>query len=500
MALTLRRHLNGLTIAFGLLVAIGSGVIAFTLVKSRSVSDRLNDAQQAAELVARLDASYLNQETGQRGYVLTGESSFLTPFDDGQDGAKTATDELTPLARQLGIMVQLDKVTGDGQAWIAVARPAITRRQAGDISVVSDEAAANAAKNSFDTLRSDVHKLSLDVSDVVKSSSSSRATWRTLLYFELATLLLAAAALTAALLDAVQRRVRRPLDALLGRISSPGPADDPVEDPPELAAISDAFDRYESRLAARLDEETVAREAIEREATLATQLGAVLAAPLGDFPNGWTFAAGLVPADGVVAGDGYIAELIAPTRVALAVVDIAGHGAVAAVSALRAKELLRAALRAGQPPNRAVAGVSDAFGTPDRFLTAFAAVIDTETGRVLYANAGHPPAFVAHRGGDLELLTRTGPLIGLHGSAWGLGTAYMDEGDRLLVYSDGLSEARDPDRQFLVFEDLVRHLDTTGDDAEMIVKSTVDAVLAFTNGQVNDDVTVVVACRATGSP
>ncbi len=98
------------------------------------------------------------------------------------------------------------------------------------------------------------------------------------------------------------------------------------------------------------DDAIRAREAIEQSAILAVQVRSELASDLGDYPDGWTMAAGLRAAEGVVAGDCYDVSLVSPTTIAIIVLDIAGHGAQSAVAALKCKELLKAALRSGLEP------------------------------------------------------------------------------------------------------------------------------------------------------
>ena len=83
----------------------------------------------------------------------------------------------------------------------------------------------------------------------------------------------------------------------------------------------------------------------------------------------------------MVAGDCYEVGLISPTTVALAVLDIAGHGAEAAIAALKCKELLKAGLRAGLAPGRALEWLAaQEHGLDPLFLTAFVAVIDAPSG------------------------------------------------------------------------------------------------------------------------
>jgi serine phosphatase RsbU (regulator of sigma subunit) len=195
---------------------------------------------------------------------------------------------------------------------------------------------------------------------------------------------------------------------------------------------------------------------------LAVQVRSELEGDLGDFPAGWTIAAGLRPAEGVVAGDCYEVGLISPTTIAITVLDIAGHGAEAAIAALKCKELLKAGLRAGLAPGRALDWLNaQEQGLDPLFLTAFVAVLDAPTGYGTFANAGHPPALVA-RGDSITTLRPTGPILGPIPGGWQTGELQLEEGDKLVVFTDGLIEARDESRAFYGDERLSALVSTLG--------------------------------------
>jgi serine phosphatase RsbU (regulator of sigma subunit) len=132
---------------------------------------------------------------------------------------------------------------------------------------------------------------------------------------------------------------------------------------------------------------------------------------------------------------------------------------------------------------------------PEVFRTAFVAVVDTNDGRVTYANAGHPPAFICSESGDTDL-EPTGPLVGLLGSGWGTAEARMEPGANLCVYTDGVIEIRSSDREFFG-PDRLRALvrGSRFDEAPAIVKLCLDEAELFAAGRMQDDATIVVLCR-----
>ncbi|WP_236705794.1 PP2C family protein-serine/threonine phosphatase [Frankia sp. ACN1ag] len=145
-------------------------------------------------------------------------------------------------------------------------------------------------------------------------------------------------------------------------------------------------------------------------------------------------------------------------RLALCVGDAAGHDERAARFARRLREAMRRHLCAGVMPDivvsRAMADVAAAGDLGEMFATAFLAVADARSGRVDYVNAGHPPVLYlpAHPaaggggGGEPCSLGPTGPILSdlfAGTEIWLTRSLTVAVGDCLLLYTDGISEARD---------------------------------------------------------
>jgi sigma-B regulation protein RsbU (phosphoserine phosphatase) len=75
------------------------------------------------------------------------------------------------------------------------------------------------------------------------------------------------------------------------------------------------------------------------------------------------------------------------------------------------------------------------------FLSAFVGLVDLVDGRCWYANAGHPPPMLVTDDGVVEL-SPTGPLVGPIRATWRTAETVIEPGAKLLVYTDGLTEAR----------------------------------------------------------
>lgn len=307
-----------------------------------------------------------------------------------------------------------------------------------------------------------------------------------------------AAAITFALvaLATLRRAEIRPIEVLTSAahtVQSSGPHPPGVVEP----LAGEVERELRDSMAATGNAEMAAREAMEQGTILAVQMRSALSRDLGDYPAGWTVAAGLRPAEGLVAGDCYDVGLLTPSTIGLVVLDIAGHGALSAVSALRCKDLLKAGLRSGMAPGQAFGWLlAQDHGLLGTFLTGFIAVIDTASGVTRYASAGHPEALLRN-GTSVVELRPTGPIVGPIPTEWRTEQVVVPAGGALVVYTDGLIEARDDDRQFYGFgrlRDLVGAVECGG-EAEPFVSRVLHDLDSFQPLRVADDVTLVIACR-----
>jgi sigma-B regulation protein RsbU (phosphoserine phosphatase) len=290
----------------------------------------------------------------------------------------------------------------------------------------------------------------------------------------------------------IERLARAVRSARSGKVGVIAP-----QGPPEIADLARDVDAMRLQMNRALYDAVRARETIEQSASVVLQLRSELATGVEELPDGWSVAAQLQPAEGVVAGDCYDVIQLPPSGLGLVVVDISGHGAVSGVLALRCKELLRAGLRDAFSPDEAVLWAAEQLDDlgDETFLTAFVAVIDLSSGEVTYASAGHPPALMCSPSHAVEL-GPTGPIVGPFIGPWESASAGLDDGDKLVVYTDGLTEVRNAaGDEFGVqrLTDLV--CASSYDEAEAIVKRCVDDVTSFAPGRLRDDVTIALLCR-----
>jgi serine phosphatase RsbU (regulator of sigma subunit) len=156
-----------------------------------------------------------------------------------------------------------------------------------------------------------------------------------------------------------------------------------------------------------------------------------------------------------VGGDFYDFFELGDGRLGVVVGDASGKGIPAALVMASTRSVLRTiAQRAGVAPGEVLAQANEILYPdipPNMFVTCFYAILDPESGRLLYANAGHDLPYL-HRGGDCEELRARGMPLGLMpGMGYEEKEIVLDAGDSTLFYSDGLVEAHDPNGEMFGF-------------------------------------------------
>ena len=222
------------------------------------------------------------------------------------------------------------------------------------------------------------------------------------------------------------------------------------------------------------------------------------------FPDvpGWTFGAHYEPAR-EVGGDLFD---VFPVRgrsdtFALVVADVTGKGIPAALLMADVRALLHAATDNADGPADALTRVNRILVTEratSLFVTAALLVVDTAGGVVRHASAGHDPVLVARSGDGVEALESDGPILGAFRDAvFAEGITAVGPDDAIVLYTDGITEARDERRRFYGEQRLLDVLGTTcGHPADGIVATVVRDVLAFRgDAEPFDDVTLLVAQR-----
>lgn len=207
----------------------------------------------------------------------------------------------------------------------------------------------------------------------------------------------------------------------------------------------------------------------------------------------------LQPID-AVGGDAFDYAL-SETTVSLAMLDAMGHGLDAGLLASTALAAYRSARRDGRGLYDAAAAIDAAVAghfPGSAFLTGVLAELDVRTGRLRYVNAGHPPPLLLREGRVVKTLRagRRRPL-GLGGPELTVGEEFLQPGDWLTLYTDGITEGRDAEGAWFGEERLADFLTqalAAGRPPPETVRRLSQAVVAHQNGLLQDDASILLAC------
>jgi sigma-B regulation protein RsbU (phosphoserine phosphatase) len=196
---------------------------------------------------------------------------------------------------------------------------------------------------------------------------------------------------------------------------------------------------------ARLVRESLAQQRFRQEMQLAHELQMRLLPSVDIVAPAATVAARVVPAESV-GGDLYNLFRLGPGKTGLMIGDVSGHGYQAAL--IMALAMSASAIHAqttsdpGETIGALLDSMRDELTTTEMFISLFYAVVDREAGVLRFANAGHPHAFVIHGNGEVERLPAMDPPVGMGTEAPHGDSRPWTSDDLLLVFTDGISDAR----------------------------------------------------------
>ena len=185
----------------------------------------------------------------------------------------------------------------------------------------------------------------------------------------------------------------------------------------------------------------------------------------------------------------------------LALGDIAGKGLSAGIWQAHVMDLLQRCSRTYFHPTEVVGAVNRelCLNQSEPPITAlFFARLDPERNELVYCNAGLPAPLLLRRTKLVERLDEGGPMLGaLQQATYRSGSVYLDPGDMLLAYSDGLTECRNPqDEEFEIGRLSAAAESVTGATANQVLFSTLATVLDFADScPPGDDLSLLVIRR-----
>ena len=212
--------------------------------------------------------------------------------------------------------------------------------------------------------------------------------------------------------------------------------------------------------------------------------------------DGWEIAASWQPAGGV-GGDCFDAIRFGENRLALSIADVVGKGIPAALLMSNLQAAVRAFASEAVEPRALCSQVNRILCgniAEGRFISFFYCVLDAASGVLSYTNAGHYFPAVVKLDGGVERLEAGGPVLGvLAGATYAQAHVALEPGDRVVLFTDGLTEARNADGEEFgearLLDAARRHRACS---APALQARLAGAVTAFTGGTLQDDATLIV--------
>ncbi len=212
--------------------------------------------------------------------------------------------------------------------------------------------------------------------------------------------------------------------------------------------MSAQIQQYIKNLSAAMTE----KERIRTEIQVASRLQAdMLPDAAGAFADRKEFSlyATMTPAKGV-GGDFYDFFLLDEDHLVLVMADVSGKGVPAALFMVVSRTLLRSCLKKDVSLSRALWEVNNSLcenNTNSMFVTAWVGVLTVSTGMLVFVNAGHCRPLIKAKDGscDYETGGKGFVLAGMEDTDYAENRIRLKKGDRLLLYTDGVTEATDPD-------------------------------------------------------
>jgi serine phosphatase RsbU (regulator of sigma subunit) len=199
----------------------------------------------------------------------------------------------------------------------------------------------------------------------------------------------------------------------------------------------------------RLTEEAVERKRLDREVQLAREIQMALLPDTLPEVKGYSLHGGNLPSRGV-SGDLFKVMTRGDERECVVfLADVSGKGIAASLLTASLEALIAGPIEQGVSPEDACRLVSRLLferTTPEKYATGIMAVLESDSGSICYAGAGHNPGLLVREDGDSEWLDSTGAPLGiLPVCEYTAREVQLEAGDTVILYTDGITEAENPD-------------------------------------------------------
>ena len=312
----------------------------------------------------------------------------------------------------------------------------------------------------------------------------------------------------------VSSRLSRPIKTLSAAVSdvARGKLDTSIEkiySMDELGRLSVGFNRMLKNLKKQVEiqsQQTAARQMVEKELQVARETQqALLPSEFPPFPERREFQLHAVSkAARHVAGDFFDFFLINPRTLVFVIADVSGKGMSAALVMAVTRTIVRNLAENGKTPARILAETNELLREShggSAFVTILLGIYNTNSGRIMYANGGHsPPLLVDRHGNARSVGEATGTIVGmLENQEYANAEMRLLPGETLLLFTDGITEARSPGGEFYGEGRIRAFLEANhGKSAEALCDTLEKEICDFQKMNLADDLTIL-ALRRIGS-
>lgn len=195
-----------------------------------------------------------------------------------------------------------------------------------------------------------------------------------------------------------------------------------------------------------------------------------------------------------VGGDFYDLFSLQDGKIGILIGDVSGKGVRAATLTAFIEHTIKAYAFQGDTPSLVMEKTNEMLSRMSKkaaFITVFFGILNKESGRLVYCDAGHPAAIIRRGSEKVELLGTTAPIIGaIPGLIFEQRGATLSEGDSLVLYTDGVVEARRADGEFFGEKrlmDIIKEQQSTSEMPQHIFS----AISNFAGGVFADDIAIL---------
>jgi phosphoserine phosphatase RsbU/P len=182
-----------------------------------------------------------------------------------------------------------------------------------------------------------------------------------------------------------------------------------------------------------------------------------------------------------------------------AIGDVSGHGVASALVMILSKNTLEELFLQKLPPKQIMEIANKRLleyteGSAINFVTIFGASLDVSNNKLVYSKAGHTPPILLRKDNSVMLLETEGVFLGMFDSPeFEQKEILLEKGDKILLYTDGLTEAKDENNELFGSQRLTKILlDNHSLSSENLFQKILDEVKEYNNNQkIDDDLTML---------